>query len=118
MKKLNNILCIVMIISCGNFANNDSRVFKNEKIIGKWVLSVKQVNYPSLHFNADSAAIFNSLGDTIYRYKFHIDKSYLILRDINGKTLKDKILKLDNDSLIFETLADNKFIQKYYRMRY
>ena len=112
MKELNSILCIVIMFSCGNVLNNQQN-YRLENIVGKWLLTVKQVNYPSLIFSSDSTAIFNSMGDTVYRYKFYIDKTELVLRDINGKTTKDKILKVDSDSLIFETLADNKTVQKY-----
>ena len=55
------------------------------------------------------------MGDTIYRFKYYVDKTELVLKDINEKTIRDKILKMDRDSLIFETLADNKQVQKYYR---
>ncbi len=63
----------------------------------------------------DSTAIFNSLGDTLYRYRFYTDRNMLVLMDINGKETRDKILKLDRDSLIFETLAGHKEIQRYKR---
>lgn len=115
MKKLSSILCVVLLLSCGNAVNQQQQGYTNKDIIGKWVLTVKQVNYPSLIFNTDSTAIFNSMGDTVYRYKFYIDKIELVLKDINGKVTRDKILKLDADSLIFETLADNKEVQRYKR---
>lgn len=116
MKKLSSILSFVLLFSCGNVQNH-VKSFTNTDIIGKWILATKQINYPSLIFNADSTAIFNSMGDTVYRYKFYIDNSVLVLKDINGKETRDKIFKLDSDSLIFETLADNKAEQKYKRAK-
>ncbi len=117
MKRLSNILySTLFLISCGNSANQQKvNDYSNKDIIGNWVLVVKQVNYPSLVFNTDSTAIFNSMGDTLYRYKYYVDKTELVLKDINGKVTRDKILKLDRDSLIFETLADNKQVQRYKR---
>jgi hypothetical protein len=55
------------------------------------------------------------MGDTLYRYKYYIDKSELILKDLEGKIINNKILKLDGDSLVFEELVDNKQIQRYIR---
>ena len=117
MKRLSNILfSTLFILSCGNSAKqvkvND---YTNKDIVGKWILAVKQVNYPSLVFNTDSTAVFTSMGDTIYRFKYYVDKTELVLKDINEKVTRDKILKLDRDSLVFETLADNKQVQRYKR---
>lgn len=117
MKKLSNILySTLFLLSCGSSADQQKvNDYNNKDIIGKWILTVKQVNYPSLVFNADSTAVFTSMADTIYRFKYYVDKTELVLKDINEKTIRDKILKMDRDSLIFETLADNKQVQKYYR---
>jgi hypothetical protein len=119
MKRLNNILCSTLfLLSCGNTPKQkQEKIYVDNDILGKWLLVVNQVNYPSLIFKNDSTAIFNSMGDTIYRYKYHIEKTELILKDINGKETKDKILKLDKDSLIFETLIEHKIIQRYTRKK-
>lgn len=116
MKKPNRILQFIFILPVILLSCNGQKIEStSNNIVGKWQLTVKQVNYPSLIFNTDSTAIFNSMGDTLYRYKYYINESELFLKDINGKITKDKILKLDKDSLIFETLADNKQVQRYKR---
>ncbi len=120
MKKQNkNIHFIVSILLLGlsscNGQKNDTANNLSDIIIGKWTLTVKQVNYPTILFNKDSTAIFTSMGDTIYRFKYYLSKNELVLKDFNHKKTRDKILKLDSDSLIFETLADEKRVQKYVR---
>lgn len=117
MKRNHSFLCALLLtslIACSNLSRQQTDNFASD-IVGEWQLTVKQVNYPKLIFNRDSTAIFTSMGDTIYRYKYYVEKSNLVLRDIDGKLTRDKILKLSKDSLIFETLAINRSVQRYIR---
>lgn len=83
-------------------------------IIGRWCLvNTSQINYPKISFNKDSIAVFESRMDTVYSFKYYIKKRYLILTQSNGKIIKNKIIFLNNDSLVFRSLIENKNIQVY-----
>ncbi|ELM3645234.1 hypothetical protein LIS90_13535 [Flavobacterium psychrophilum] len=116
MRKHNNILFIYLIFGCAFIFNCCGQTkFKPKDIIGKWSLTIKQLNYPTLIFKSDSTAVFTSMGDTIYRFKYFVDRKQLFLKDINGRLTKNNILKLDKEYLVFKTLLDNSKIQIYKR---
>src|SRR5262245_59219974 len=107
------ILILTFIYSCMSPRQNKQEIRPSE-LSGTYCLVSKQVNYPSISFKKDSIAIFTSLGDTIYYFKFYVnyDKLFLINKD---KLIENRILKLSNDSLIFENLVDDNTKQIYYR---
>jgi len=107
------------ILLCCNkrIRNVGDKKIENTEILGEWLLIKKQINYPMLTFNKDSNAIFSSMGDTVYRFKYYVKDSQLVLRDINGVMSKNVILKLDRDSLIFKSLIKNMKIQSYKHKR-
>jgi hypothetical protein len=84
-------------------------------LLGEWVLSKNEINYPSLKFYADSTAIFTSKADTIYRIKFFIKNDLLILKDVNNVEATNKIKVLDNNVLIFYNLLMHNTEQIYKR---
>lgn len=114
MKKLNRIpsiiIALVTLFSC---VSMDKKNYQYENLIGTWVLTKKQVNYPELTFNKDKTCFFTSMGDTIYRFKYELEKDKLILEDILGTVKKNRILKLTKEELVFETLWENKSKQEY-----
>ena len=124
MKKLINyhfyafFLMTTILLCCNKRIRNvGDKKIENTEILGEWLLIKKQINYPMLTFNKDSNAIFSSMGDTVYRFKYYVKDSQLVLRDINGVMSKNVILKLDRDSLIFKSLIKNMKIQSYKHKR-
>lgn len=114
MKKLNKIsivvISLIVIFSCVSVNKIDDQ---NENIIGAWALNKRQINYPELIFKKDNTCIFTSMGDTIYRFKYELEKDKLILEDIRGTIKKNHILKLTKSELVFEALWENKTKQEY-----
>lgn len=96
-----------------------NKVFNyEENIIGYWCLNSEDLNYPSIIFNEDSSAIFNSHIDTVYTFKYFVEKNYLhIYRSNKNGTDKYEILYLDDDSLVFNTLIEKDKKQIYLRCR-
>lgn len=90
--------------------------FDLEVIKGNWCLNKKQLNYPKLRFDDKSTLTLSSIGDTIYRYKYSMQGAFLSIQK-DGKTIKNKILKLNKDSLILEGLLEYATIQKYSRCK-
>ncbi len=114
----NFINYLFIIISVGlTSCKAQNKQLESKDIMGKWSLTTDNINYPQLTFLKDSSAIFTSRGDTVYRFKYYIKSSDLILKDINNVTSKDKIIKLNQDSLVFETLRVNKQPQRYFRKK-
>jgi hypothetical protein len=90
--------------------------YKNQKtssILGNWVLTNSQINYPEIQFNLDSSAIFYSYGDTIYRYKYYVQNNFLYLIDFEQNKTRFKIEKLDNIHLVFSNFLEQKEKQIY-----
>lgn len=117
MRKLNKSYIIIFVLatllSCSFSSKNNPN--HESQIIGTWVLNKKQVNYPKLTFKSNSTCIFTSMGDTLYKFKYRVTGSELILEDVLGRIEKNKILELSKDVLIFENLWKNKGRQEYNR---
>jgi len=113
MKKYIFLATICFVCSCKPSQINYSEW--NNLIEGSWKLTEEyQTNYPRITFTK-GGAVFNSLADTIYGFSCTIKSKNLILFDgINPKT-HNKIIKLTQDSLIFETLLENLTPQRYIR---
>ena len=114
MKKLFFISgSLLLLYSCVTSKTNQNDW--NELIEGNWRLTVKyQTNYPTIQFTK-GGAVFNSLADTIYGFSCTLKRKDLILFDgINPKT-HNRIIKLTQDSLIFENLLEHKTPQVYIR---
>lgn len=103
---------LILLCSCMTSKTNQNDW---DKLIGKWRLTVKyQTNYPTIQFTK-GGAVFNSLADTIYGFSCTLKKKDLILFDgINPET-HNRIIKLTQDSLIFENLLEHKTPQAYVR---
>ena len=113
MKKIIILITVCFVCSCKTSQVNYTDW--NKLIEGSWKLTAKyQVNYPRIIFT-EKGAVFNSLADTIYGFSCTIKKNNLILFDgVKSKT-SNKILKLTEDSLVFETLLENPTPQRYVR---
>lgn len=56
-----------------------------------------------------------SRADTLYRYTYCLQNDSLYLNDINGKQYVNKINKVDDETIMFEGIADVKGIQIYHK---
>lgn len=97
---------------------NDSSQNYKELIIGKWLLTTTEFDYPVIEFEKGNIALFSSTGDTLYSYAYHLNKDTLILQNGNESVIKNKILKLTPDSLLFSNLLVHKELQLYLRKRH
>lgn len=103
-----------MFSACNLFKNSETR---NYTIIGRWCSKSSTADYPHLTFKQDGYVFFDCKIDTFFALKYTLNKNYLLLTPTDQAIIKDKILKLTNDSLIFETLLDHKIKQEYYRCK-
>ena len=89
----------------------------NEDLVGHWTLNggERQINYPEIEFFNDSTVELYSLADTLYRYTYCLQNDSLYLNDINGRQYINKINKVDDETIIFEGIADVKGIQIYHK---
>ena len=103
-----------MLLACSSSQkiNNVSN-----EIIGTWCLVGNQINYPTVTFSMDALATFDSKIDTVYSFKYSIDGKYLNLVQPDESISRNRILSLSKDSLVFETLLENKKKQSYYRCK-
>lgn len=114
MKKAIIILIVGALVSCGATRKLNRG---QDLIIGTWCLVGNQVNYPTITFRTDALATFDSRIDTVYSFKYSIDGKYLNLVQPDTSISRNRILTLSKDSLIFETLLENKTKQTYYRCK-
>lgn len=56
-----------------------------------------------------------SQADTLYRYTYCLQNDSLYLNDINGRQYVNKINKVDDETIMFEGIADVKGIQIYHK---
>lgn len=101
------LIILFLLISC------DKTPKQFSSILGEWILTTSQINYPIIQFNSDSTAIFSSRGDTIYRYKYYVQDDFLYLIDNEKNKNQFKIEKLDSLNLVFSNLLDNNEKQIY-----
>lgn len=89
----------------------------NEDLVGHWTLNggERQINYHEIEFFNDSTVELYSLADTLYRYTYCLQNDSLYLNDINGRQYINKINKVDDETIIFEGIADVKGIQIYHK---
>lgn len=89
----------------------------NEDLVGHWTLNggERQINYPEIEFFNDSTVELYSQADTLYRYTYCLQNDSLYLNDINGRQYVNKINKVDDETIMFEGIADVKGIQIYHK---
>ena len=85
------------------------------KILGKWCALKRTADFRHLIFRQDGYVTFDCKIDTVFGLKYSIKGNYLSTSQTNKTIIKNKILKLTNDSLVFETLLDHKTKQVFYR---
>lgn len=88
-----------------------------DKIQGTWYPNQWDL-YNKLYFVNDSTAVFDNHIDTLYRFTYEVKSNALVLRDINGNTFHNTIMKLTRDTLIFKNLLSKKDIQRYSRIEH
>lgn len=89
------------------------------KIQGRWILQdSKAIEFREISFWKDSLATFSTRVDTIYRFKYYLKKSNLILIDpFNQKNLTtNQIIKLNKKELVFRSLWYKKTVQRYKKL--
>ena len=87
----------------------------NSTIVGIWCSKSSAADYPHLSFREDNYVIFDCKIDTIFGLKYSINDNYLLLKTKDKLVIKNKILKLTQDSLVLETLLELQTPQAYYR---
>lgn len=100
------LLCSCSIFKKGSIDN---------KILGRWCSKSSNADYPHLTFRQDGYVVFDCKVDTFFALKYTVNHNYLLVTPTNEPINKNKILKLTQDSLIFETLLEHKTRQVYYR---
>jgi len=113
MKKFIAIFLIFQLNSCFILKNNENKIH-TKNILGVWRSKEKQSKHPSLNFGPDSLVSVGSNIDTVYWFKYFLKNRYLILRS-GSEVIKNKILKLDSDSLVFESIFKIPSRQSYFR---
>ena len=108
------LTCSILFVHCTPKKNHNITISK-ERLYGEWVLKrgEKQINYPYIVFFDNDSAVFHSRADTIYEFKFFIKNDSLYLVDIYGKKYVNKIMELNDKSVIFEGIADVTKTQVY-----
>ncbi len=112
MKLIIAFLFSSMVLGCSS-PSPDKR--ENISVKGKWQTANRpSESYITVDF-ADSTAIFDTLGDTILRFKYYIDQPTrtLWLTDPLNKRLSAKVIKADNDSLVFDRLWELSTAQRF-----
>jgi hypothetical protein len=109
------ILLIELLLIMGACNQNNTYIIDKNKLLGEWTLSKNEINYPSLTFNADSIAVFTSMADTIYRFKYSIKNNLIILKDIYNVERINKVKMLNHHELIFYNLLTQNTEQIYRR---
>ena len=96
---------------------NDTEFCAKEYLVGHWTLNggERQINYPEIEFLNDSTVELYSRADTLYRYTYCLQNDSLYLNDINGRQYINKINKVDDETIMFEGIADVKGIQIYHK---
>lgn len=112
------ILRLLFSISTISAPKIDNTEFcTNEDLVGHWTLNggERQINYPEIEFFNDSTVELYSQADTLYRYTYCLQNDSLYLNDINGRQYVNKINKVDDETIMFEGIADVKGIQIYHK---
>ncbi|PDS24183.1 hypothetical protein [Flavobacterium branchiophilum] len=106
----------LILYSCKNKSSEDL-LFETEKreslninedaLNGKWYLN-KWTYYHTLDINGDSIYVDNHI-DSVFYLKYRLSKDTLITWSQNSKKLnKNRILKVSNDTLVFESFLNSK----------
>ena len=113
-KSLIILTCSILFVHCTPKKNHNITISK-ERLYGELVLKrgEKQINYPYIVFFDNDSAVFHSRADTIYEFTFFIKNDSLYLVDIYGKKYVNKIMELNDKSVIFEGIADVNKTQVY-----
>ncbi|HEV9036260.1 MAG TPA: hypothetical protein VGQ51_06570 [Puia sp.] len=106
--------CLVGLILCTSVAIDKQ---SGPSIVGLWCLSSSQPNYPTIRFQADSIAEFGSRLDTVYTFKYYLKGGYVNVMTGAGKMYRNKIVKLTDDSLVFQGLLELKQNQIYHKCK-
>jgi hypothetical protein len=109
------IIILLIILSC-----QTKLLSSHSSIEGSWCLVEiginNEVNYGRIDFNSNGIITLYSRADTIYSYKYQINKNdLLIIRHHNDDTLKSHIVSLNSNSLVLSSLIEKNTVQKYYR---
>lgn len=105
----------IVIVSLLYFSCDAS---KKLNIRGTWCLTSTQINYPKIEFINDSIVELRSLADTFYSYKYRIENNILIVHQSGGEISMNIFRWKGADTIIFESLLENRKPQTYVRCKY
>jgi hypothetical protein len=113
------LFCLLMpfVSSC----YSQKKIESEKAIQNTWCLVKRpegpEINYGRIILNNESIIELRSRADTVYSYKYRIEKGYLtIIKDTND-IIKNRILKLTEDTLILGSLLEKQTTQIYYRCK-
>lgn len=104
---------VIQLFAC-SVTKKSERPNEKKLIVGIWRSIDKASKYPSINFSLDTLASVGSTIDTVFWFRYQVKKKHLFLKS-GSRESKDKILRLDQDSLIFDSFLDVNRKQSYYR---
>ena len=115
MKFVLLVIIVMQLFTC-TLTKNANQINDKQLIVGIWRSIDKASKYPSINFSSDSLASVGSTIDTVFWFRYQIKKNHLFLKS-GYKDSRNRILKLDQDSLTFYSFLDVNRKQSYYRKR-
>jgi hypothetical protein len=111
------LISVLIMLACQDSKHITTH---QSKIVGKWCLvqrnTINEINYGQIQFDGNEIITLFSRTDTLYSYKYKLqNKVLLIIRSANNDTIRNPILKLTSDSLIFSSLIEKTSLQTYHR---
>jgi hypothetical protein len=115
MKTKSGLFLLLGLIVAACLSNKEENLLS---IKGLWIAAQPGISYVALNFD-DSTAVFDNRGDTINHFRYAIDQGEreLVLTDPFGKRRNATILKLTDDSLVFNCLWDLNTVQRFYKSK-
>lgn len=108
------LLPIYLLFGSCSLPNNSKINIADNNLIGCWRLEGKGISYAHLDFKRDSTAIFTSRADTVYRFKYWVDKSFLML-ETNNHIYKCPVTEYSDNTFSFKDEIINNKILNYSR---
>ena len=113
------LFCLLIPLVSGCYSQ---KKFDQAKLIQKsWCLvqgsGLDEINYGKIILDNNWQIELTSRADTIYFYRYKIEKGALVIIRAPDDIVRNPILKLTSDTLILASLLEKKSIQTYYHCR-
>jgi hypothetical protein len=95
-----------ILIICISTSVLYAQKINRKDLIGTWHLVKEGVNYPTAILK--QSVIFTSKGDTVYQYGYSLKGNDITFIDMFEEQFKNSILLVNEDTLVFEQLFQNK----------